>query len=98
MQTNRVQQDLPEVIALPVRILYIFLFPGVSDALNGVVALTIDGYFFFSNCDVWRLNFRPFDGWLLLSRNLIQEFKWALISVLININCCVLEVDLAFHF
>ena len=54
--------------------------------------------FFFSNCDVWRLNFRPFDGWLLLSRNLIQEFKWALISVLININCCVLEVDLAFHF
>ena len=52
MQTNRVHQDLPEVIALPVRILYIFLFPGVSDALKGVVALTIDGYFFFQ---LWRL-------------------------------------------
>ena len=30
---------------------------------------------FFSSFNSWRLNFRAFDRWLLLSGNLVQEFK-----------------------
>ena len=39
-----------------------------------MVALTVDGYF-FSNFVGWRLNFRAFDGWRLISENLVQELK-----------------------
>ena len=34
-----------------------------------------DDWPFFSSFNSWRLNFRAFDRWLLLSGNLVQEFK-----------------------